>query len=245
MNELDIYNHGQDILNTICFPDYETKKEFNIFFRGIFDIYGTLYSKTIFKSDLHIELCLNNTEIISNFLKKVDDLLEIKWQTISKNTLVLKNNDAKKFLDIIYIDSDARYRNENKYNSYLRWLINKNNSIISFKTELTLNNVIFPIKNNIGYNITVITLNKKIGKNTFIYDTGIKVNVDFGYKIKITCKCSLINYGFILNNYLVKKDESIKIILSKIDNSLKNFKLPYTGFNLVIEKIYFYELEIL
>lgn len=243
MNELDIYKYGQDILTTSYFPEYKEKKDYNIFFRGIFDIYGTIYSKTIFNSDLQIEIYLNNTEIISNFLKKVEDLIGIKWETTLKNTIVLKNNDAKKFLDIIYIDSDARYRNENKYNCYLRWL--KTNSIISFKTQKTLNNVIFPVKNNIGYDISIMKLNKKIGKNTFIYDTGIKVNINFGYKIKITCKCSLINYGFILNNYLVKKDESIKIILSKIDNSLKNFKLPFTGFNLVIEKIYFYELEIL
>ena len=56
MNELDIYKYGQDILTTSYFPEYEEKKDYNIFFRGIFDIYGTIYSKTIFNSDLQIEI---------------------------------------------------------------------------------------------------------------------------------------------------------------------------------------------
>jgi hypothetical protein len=244
MNELNIYTYGRDILTTSCFPEYKNIKDYNIFFRGIFDNYGIIYSKTIFNNDLHIEINLTNIEIKLNFLKKVEDLLNIKWKIILNN-IVLKNEEAKKFLDIIYSNSDARYRNEKKYNCYVRWLSNKNNNIITFKVEKTLNNAIFPVKTNIGYCISIIKLNKKIGKNTFIYDTGLKVNINFGYKIKITSKCSLINYGFILNNYLVKKDESIKIILTKIDNSLKNFKLPFTVFNLFIEKIQFCELEIL
>ena len=241
MNELNIYTYGQDIL-TNNFPEYKNIQDYNIFFRGIFDKYGTIYSKTIFNNDLLIEIYLMDAELILIFLKKVEDLLNIKWEIILKNTLVLKNDDAKKFLDIIYFNSDARYRNEKKYKCYLRWRINKSNNIITFKVEKTLNNAIFPVKTNIGYCISIIKLNKKIGKNTFIYDTGLRVNINFGYKIKITSKCSLINYGFILNNYMIKKDESIKIILSKIDNSLKNFKFPFTGFNLIIEKIEFYEL---
>jgi hypothetical protein len=117
------------------------------------------------------------------------------------------------------------------------------NNILSFKIEKTLDEAIFPIKNNIGYDISIIKQNKKISNNTIVYDTGIKVDIHFGYTIKITPKCTLVNYGFILNNYSVKKDESIKIILTKVDNNLKNFKLPFTGFNLTIEKIIFFELE--
>lgn len=242
MNEFNIYTCGQDILTIIYFPEYKNIKDYNIFFRGIFDKHGTIYDKTIFKSDLEIEIYFNNIEIIPIFLKKVEDLLNIKWEIILKTTLVLKNDEAKKFLDIIYFESDARYRNEKKYNCYIRWLINKNNNIVSFKFEKIINNAIFPIKNNIGYDISIIKLNKKIGKNTFIYDTGFKININFGYKVNIVSKYYLIQYGFILNNYLVKKDESIKIILTKIDNTLKNFTLPFNGFNLIIEKIEFYKL---
>ena len=240
--EIDIYTYGQDILSISIFPEYENKKEYNIFFRGIFDKYGIIYQKTIYNNNLYIEISLKNIRIISDFLKKISELTNIKLDILPNNNLILKNNDAKKFLDKIYIGSDARYRDEKKYNCYLRWLNNKSNNIISFKTKKTLNEAIFPVKNKIGYDISIVKQIKKIGTNTFVYDTGIILKINFGYKIKITSKCSLINYGFILNNYLLKKDESIKIILTKIDN-LKKIKLPFTGFNLTIEKIEIFELE--
>ena len=243
MNEFEIYTAGQEILKIISFPEYEGANEYNIFFRGIFDKYGTIYGKTIFETNLIIELCLNNTDVVSQLVQKLDELLNIKWEILIENTLVLKNNDAKKFLDNIYIGSDARYRNEKNYECYLRWLKIQINDILTFNTKKTLDNAILPLKNNIGYDISIVKENKKIGKNTIVYDTGIKIDIDFGYRIKITAKCCLVNYGFILNNYSVKKDESIKIILTRIDN-LKIFTLPFTGFNLTIEKIDFFELEI-
>ena len=70
MNELNIYTYGRDILTTSCFPEYKNIKDYNIFFRGIFDNYGIIYSKTIFNNDLHIEINLTNIEIKLNFLKK-------------------------------------------------------------------------------------------------------------------------------------------------------------------------------
>ena len=243
MNEFEIYTAGQEILKIISFPEYEGANEYNIFFRGIFDKYGTIYGKTIFETNLIIELCLNNTDVVSQLVQKLDELLNIKWEILIENTLVLKNNDAKKFLDNIYIGSDARYRNEKNYECYLRWLKNQPNTILTFTVKKTLDNAIFPIKNNICYDISIVKETKKIGKNTIVYDTGIKIDINFGYRIKITAKCFLVNYGFILNNYSVKKDESIKIILTRIDN-LKIFTLPFTGFNLTIEKIDFFELEI-
>ena len=63
MNELGIYKYGQDILTTSCFPEYKNIKDYNIFFRGIFDKHGTIYDKTIFKSDLEIEIYFNNIDI--------------------------------------------------------------------------------------------------------------------------------------------------------------------------------------
>ena len=243
MNELDIYTYGQDIIKKINFPEYNVKKNYYIFFRGIFDVYGTIYQKTIFESNLQIEICLNNIDIINKLIIQTEKVLNIKWKILLQNRLILTNDEAKKFLDIIYIDSDARYRNHKNYTYYLKWLKNDYNSIIVLKIKKTLNKAVFPVKNNTGYDVHIVKYHKKIGKNTFIYDTGIKINIDFGYKIKITSKCCIINYGFILNNYIIKKDESIKIILTKIDSTLKKFNLPFNGFNLIIEKIYFFELE--
>lgn len=243
MNELDIYTYGQQILKTTKFPEYNVKKKYHIFFRGIFDVYGTIYQKTIFQTNLQIEICLNNIDVINKLIIQTEKILIIKWKILSENTLMLTNNEAKKFLDIIYIDSDARYRNHKNYTCYLTWLKNDHNIIMVYKIKKTLNTAVFPVKNNIGYDVHIVKCHKKIGKNTFVYDTGIKINIDFGYKIKITSKCCVVNYGFILNNYIVKKDQSIKIILTKIDNTLKNFILPFNGFNLIIEKIYFFELE--
>ena len=57
MNELNIYTYGQDIL-TNNFPEYKNIQDYNIFFRGIFDKYGTIYSKTISNSNKRIKAML-------------------------------------------------------------------------------------------------------------------------------------------------------------------------------------------
>jgi hypothetical protein len=182
MNELDIYTYGQDILSN-NFPEYKNIQDYNIFFRGIFDTYGTIYNKTILNSDLRIEINLTNIEIKSNFLKKVEDLLNIKWKIILNTIIVLKNEEAKKFLDNIYFNSDARYRNQNNYNSYIRWLQNKNISVISFEIEKTLNNTILPIKNNIGLTGEIELTGKimKIGGLNFKLIGAKKANVNVVY----------------------------------------------------------------
>ena len=136
----------------------------------------------------------------------------------------------------IYKNADARYRNNKKYNIYISWLTY---GVIDIKFIKEHENSVLPYKKSseIGYNITLINLVEKLGKYIFIYDTGIKVIPEFGFYCKIIAKDELIKTGHIVIVTEIKNTETLKVTLQKIDDSLPEFKLPFTCCQLLFNKI--------
>ena len=91
----------------------------------------------------------------------------------------LDERDTIEFLTKLYKDSDARYRDGKFYQLYLEWL--------SF-TSFIIPRVEIKIKNKKAIkdkNLWVIKEYKKINTMSVIYDTGLIIKPDFGYRIKI------------------------------------------------------------
>ena len=80
-----------------------------------------------------------------------------------------------------------------------------------------------------------------------MYDTGLIVAPDFGYYTKIVPRSSIIKYGYILTNSTCIIDPSyrgtLKICLTKVDDSLPNIKLPCKIAQLIIDRSIHYNLE--
>ena len=69
-----------------------------------------------------------------------------------------------------------------------------------------------------------------------MYDTGIKIDIDFGYRLKITAKCCLVNYGFILNNYdsnfsssALASQTDIKTVMDSHRFNIISGLMPFAG----------------
>ena len=102
-------------------------------------------------------------------------------------------------------------------------------------------NAILPSKksSDIGYNITLINLTEQIGKCIYIYDTGIKVIPEFCYYYKIITKNELLRSGYVVISTEIKntENETLKITLQKIDETLPEITLPFTCCQLLFNKI--------
>lgn len=238
-SEFDIYNN----FSKLDFYDLDisiiiANKHLHILIRYIIDSnYCYINKKNLLNNNLNcfIDFKKNINCSIFNLLKNFNN---IKYDFINNNTSIIYSNyNALELLSTVYDNSDARCRNTNKYNLYLEW-INSCNIIPNCYFVLNSIDSIIPYKNNIndiGYYLTIIKKIKDLSINTSLYDTGLIIIPQFGYYIKLI---STINYGYILNNFTSNNDqnvkETLKISLTKIDNSIPDITLPFKCAQLLI-----------
>ena len=95
-------------------------------------------------------------------------------------------------------------------------------------------------KHEVGFDLVAIKLVKKIGEKTFMYDTCISVQPPNGYYTEIIPRSSIVKTGYILSNNTGIIDPTyrgtLKICLTKIDNTLPDLKLPFIKLQLVLRK---------
>lgn len=248
-SEMDIYNIG---LNYKINYDqaFKNEKEWCIFVRGIFDKIGSVSSKTFLNSQLICSLDFKNykKEDIEHILNKT--INNLKYE-IDENFINIYNYNAFDFLSKIYDNSDARYRNDELYKQYIKWAtFGLDNKIPACKFLKIEENAILPSKeraSDVGLDLTIISKVKDISKKTAMYDTGIIVAPDFGYYTKIVPRSSIIKSGYMLTNSMGIIDNtyrgSLKICLTKIDDSLPDLTLPFKCCQLIIDRSIHYTSE--
>ncbi len=204
-----------------------------IIIRGIFDSNGEMTCKNFHTNEL---ICNINTDrkIDITVLNFINQFIFNKEENIENNILTFKDEKALYFLGFIYDSSDARFRSNDNYSQYITWLGLK--SLIECKYKLT-KNALIPTKNlNLNYDVYIIEKIKNIGSKLTIYDTGLLIQPECGYKIDIIAKNSLYDLGYVLQPYQHIFDETIKICLFKIDETLSDIPLPSCHFQIVLKK---------
>ena len=80
-----------------------------------------------------------------------------------------------------------------------------------------------------------------------MYDTGIIVAPDFGYYTKIVPRSSLVKSGYMLSNSIGIIDGSfrgsLKVVLTKVDDSFPDLTLPFCCAQLIIDKHMHYTMN--
>jgi hypothetical protein len=232
--EGDLYHIGYNLRSSIAETFSDDK--LIIFLRGYFDKTGSISKKNILKNDLECNFICD--EILYERFSKLSYTFTYKLNN-KKYNIILVNYDALDFLNDIYKNADARYRDNKKYNIYISLLTH---GVLNHQFIKVDENSVLPYKKSyeIGYNITLINLVEKLGKYIFIYDSGIKVIPEFGFYCKIIAKDELIKTGYIviINEIKNTENETLKITLQKIDDTLPEFKLPFTCCQLLFDKIF-------
>lgn len=206
------------------------------FVHGYYDYNGVI--ENIENKDIKI-FC--NSKLI---LKYFDSIL---IPHIKLNNLIQFNStNSIDFLGKIYSNIKLKYFNKFKYKIYLNllnWKNILNNNILDkcliYKTDP---NALIPTKSlesDVGYDLTIIKKIKNLTPSTILYDTGIKINVDYGYYIEIVPRSSLSKSGYILANSIgiIEKSYSgnLLVALTKIDKEMPDLELPFRCCQLIFK----------
>lgn len=248
IDEKSLYEIGLNILEKkYDLNKIENPYKFFIFMRGIFDCCGNISKRSILNKNLICNVRIP-FYLIENVVKRLDD---IKCE-YTNNNIKWEDYNALDFLSKIYDNSDARFRNKENYDSYINWVTFglDTNEIPKCKFLKKHKDAIIPSKSrasDVGYDLTIIEVSKEFGKKTIMYDTGIIVSPEFGYYTKIVPRSSITKSGYMLTNSTGIIDPSytgtLKICLTKVDDSIPNIKLPCKIAQLIIDRSIHYNLE--
>ncbi len=253
-------NNKENVYN---FPNLsQTDNElFWCFIRGFFEKNGNIiYIKNIpkciisfynysFMNDFLCYLNIPYSKQINIFERQNDLAIEY----ISTNCV--------DFLGLIYKNKKKLYNEEiyRKFQTIINWKFIIQNSINSHNNYIDLNNLslckldickiyksypnaVIPSKSkesDVGYDLTIIKEYKKLTPLTTLYDTGIKLEIDYGYYIEIVPRSSLSKSGYILSNSIGIIEKSytgnLLVSLTKIDSSMPNLQLPFKCCQLIFK----------
>lgn len=237
--ELLQIDKGKDF-SLIKFPNLY-KKNSNLFWNfihGYFDYNASL------------NLVNNTPQCIINFnsnllLKDFSNYIKIPHTKIN-NKLIFNSTNCIDLLGEIYKNKCIIFNNNNynKFQSYINWknLHTTSNNLDKCKIIKVDDNAIIPSKHyesDVGYDLTIIKKVKNLTPSTILYDTGIKLSVDYGYYIEIVPRSSLSKSGYILANSIgiIEKSYSgnLYVALTKIDKEMPDLELPFRCCQLIFK----------
>ena len=244
--EKEFYELGLNILKTEYNINSIGPSNIYDFIRGIFDSHGSMSTRSLMQKELNCSITVP-ISISKYILSKFTDL---KFEC-NNHYLTFYEYNALDFLSKIYDSSDARFRKSENYNCYTNWVtFGIDNEIPTCKFMKKHINAIIPSKSrasDVGYDLTIIEVTKEFGDKTIMYDTGIIISPEFGYYTKIVPRSSITKSGYMLTNSTGIIDPTyrgtLKICLTKVDDSMPNLKLPCKIAQLIIDRSIHYKME--
>ena len=222
----------------------------NIFVRSFFEEYGKIHiTRTPFVTNVECRMLSTSKKDI---IYEITELFDIKPSEFNKNVGILSYNgiNAIDFLYKLYHKSDVRCRDAEFYNKYIDVLKLKDDQIPSCKFMKSDDRAVTPSKfraSDIGYDLTIVEKVKDISARTAMYDTFIQVQPSLGYYTKIVPRSSLSKSGYMLANSIGIIDPSytasLKIVLTKIDDSMPDLTLPFKCCQLILDHAIHYEMD--
>jgi len=208
--------------------------------RGLFDNCGEILYNNEPQCIISIKAnTWQKRKLWSDLLQRIYQFIHIpgSWENVNDGfKITWLGNNALDLLGKVYHcpnQSSRIYLSEN-YDTYIylcAWYPSKLKST-GFKWTKTDQAALPPTKEKIsdaGYDITIIKEIKTIGDVTF-YDTGIKVQPDFGYYFDLVPRSSISKTGYMLANNVGIIDRAYRgpiiVALRKVDHYTEDLKLP-------------------
>lgn len=214
-------------------PNIESRF-YNSFIRGYFDGDGSIINPNICKTRCPIATISSSSR---RLLDWISSIIEIP-NSINGISLVWSGNNALDFLHKIYHNSQIHLnRKYELYEIWSQYICGLSGSGVhvqlpKIKINKTRKDAVLPNKiraSDSGYDITIIEKLWTRG-NTSLYETGIKVEPDFGWYVIVVPRSSIIKTGYILSNSVGIIDRTytgtIKVALTKINEASPDIELP-------------------
>jgi dUTP pyrophosphatase len=227
--------------HVVRFPDLNDELRW-VFLRGYFDGDGTVRKYGGYKTTPDCGIASESTDMLT----EIGEFSKIPHR-ITDGQINYYGTNSIDFLGKLYANCGI-YKLDRKYETYIKWLSwrpmirgKASYSIIPncyvFKTD---QNAFIPSKakeSDVGYDLTIIKQEKILtpasstGGGVILYDTGIKIHVDYGYYAEIVPRSSLSKSGYMLANSIGIIDNSycgnIFVALIKINLDAQEIVLPF------------------
>lgn len=158
--------------------------------------------------------------------------------------LIFKGPNAIDFLSKIYDDNKMNTRTD-KYLQYVKLVNHVDEPVEVPRCQFYRAHpqAVMPTKSrasDVGWDLTIVEKVKDFGDRTTMYDTGISVAPPFGFYTKVFPRSSLSKSGYMMSNSVGLIDSSyrgtLKIVLTRVDDSVPELTLPYRCAQLVLER---------
>jgi len=214
-----------------------SKTEKREFVRGLYE-----YSHLINESDNNTDIIIKRPSILlDKYIDEIFDFVNIPYVRENNAIIIKYGCSTVDFLGFLYTNIDNSFSIKA---TNLNFIIPKCSFI---KTDV---NAISPSKTNwsdVGYDLSIIKKIKDINSKTSLYDTGIKIQLDFGYYSEIVPRSSIIKSGYILSNNIGIIDNSYRgnlmIALTKIADDASDIEYPFKCCQLIFKKQIYVNME--
>jgi len=228
-------------INLGKFADF-TDKQKKEFIRGIYE-YNYLKSDNE-NDDIMIKRTANLEDVIEKFATYLQvPYIYTRTEEDEEYLLIKYGCSSIDFLGCIYsrINENLSF----KHTNYNTTVPRCNVVAVDEKAEI-------PSKehwSDVGYDLSIISKVKDFNKKTSLYDTGIKIQVDFGYYAEIVPRSSLSKSGYMLANSVGIIDNSYRgnlmVALIKIDDEAPEITFPFKCCQLIIREQVFTSLGVI
>lgn len=201
------------------------------FMRGLYE-----YSHLMNENDCNNgDLTLIRPPIFNDdLLTEILDFINIPYVRLPNKIIFKYGCSSVDFLGYLYSNIDNRYSIQSA---------NYTNLIPNCYFIRTDENAVIPTKANwsdVGYDLSIIKKVKDFNSKTALYDTGIKIQLDFGYYAEIVPRSSISKSGYILSNNIGIIDNSYRgnlfIALTKIADDAIEIEYPFKCCQLIFKK---------
>ncbi len=198
------------------------------FIRGLYEYNNLLDSSS---NDIYMK----KNDMIKDNYQDFMEFLKVPYIIDDENRILIKYGcSSTDFLGFIY--NDIINNLSFTYNNY-------NLTIPNFNVVRVDDNAVFPTKKNwsdIGFDLTIIKKVEDYNSKTALYDTGIKIDIDYGYYAEIVPRSSISKSGYMMANGIGIIDNSYRgnlmVALTKVCDDVKDLELPFRCCQLIIKE---------
>ena len=208
-----------------------------------------LYEYNVFElltNDVEVDnVIIRKGEYLKDIYEEVMKYVGVPYIIINNSVLKSDNNDSESisihegcsktdFLGLLYdnIDDKISFKSCNYANDLPKCQVIRveEGAIVPYKTH----------SSDVGYDISVIRKIKDINSRTALYDTGLKIDMEYGYYVEIVPRSSISKTGYILSNNVGIIDNSyrgnILIALTKIADDAIEIEYPFKCCQMIVRK---------
>lgn len=208
-----------------------TNERKKAFLRGLYEYSHLMNLNNSNNNDLVlIRPMIFNDDLVT----QIFDYVNIPYIRLPNKIIFKLGCSSVDFLGFLYSNID---------DSYSIQVANYTNLIPQCSFIRSDENAIVPSKVNwsdVGYDLSIIKKIKDFNSTTALYDTGIKIQVEFGYYAEIVPRSSISKSGYMLSNNIGIIDNSYRgnlmIALTKVASEAAEIEFPFKCCQLIFKK---------